>query len=195
MAKAALRGRDLVAVPLRPDPDAPVVTESPASCFAEAVAPHLGVVAATAQRFASAGDWEDAAQEGLLAAWRHLDGYDPQRGTFRAWLVTIVLNEARRTHRRRAAHDRKVSALVRDLTERTASSGPGSVRLDAVEDAVARLPKRQRQVVVLHYFVDLAVDEVAQVLGLAPGTVKSTLFDARSRLRAALQTAEETHGR
>ena len=52
--------------------------------------------------------------------------------------------------------------------------------------AVRQLPARQRAAVVLHYFVDLPVADVAALLGCAPGTVKSQLHDARSALEQAL---------
>ncbi len=51
---------------------------------------------------------------------------------------------------------------------------------------VAALPPRQRAAVVLHYFVDLTVDDVAALMGCSPGTVKSNLHDARKALAAAL---------
>ena len=50
---------------------------------------------------------------------------------------------------------------------------------------VEALPRRLQQVVVLHYFADMTVDSVARALGVAPGTVKRDLFDARAKLAAA----------
>ena len=54
---------------------------------------------------------------------------------------------------------------------------------------VEALPRRLQQVVVLHYFADMTVDSVARALGVAPGTVKRDLFDARAKLAAALGDA------
>ena len=53
--------------------------------------------------------------------------------------------------------------------------------------AIAALPERQRTTVYLHYYLDLPVREVAQVLGCADGTVKSTLHDARRALARRLE--------
>jgi RNA polymerase sigma factor (sigma-70 family) len=64
-----------------------------------------------------------------------------------------------------------------------------------VERAIAGLSARQRLVVNLYYFVDLPVDEVARILGIAPGTVKSSLADARGRLREVLDKEAADHGR
>src|SRR4051794_23850881 len=116
-----VRTEDLVTVPLRPHRDSGRATPTSSAPFADAVAEHLVVIAAAAQRFAPTGEWEDVAQEGLLAAWRHRDGYDPQRGSLRAWLVTIVLNEARRHHRRRAVQGRLVDAILRGRVEAVTS--------------------------------------------------------------------------
>jgi RNA polymerase sigma-70 factor (ECF subfamily) len=55
-----------------------------------------------------------------------------------------------------------------------------------LERAIARLAHRQRLAVELHYFIGLGVKEAAQVMGCAEGTVKSTLADARERLRGWL---------
>jgi len=55
-----------------------------------------------------------------------------------------------------------------------------------MERAVCRLPSRQRLAVELHYYLDLPIADVAQVMRCADGTVKSTLSDARARLRTLL---------
>jgi RNA polymerase sigma factor (sigma-70 family) len=53
-----------------------------------------------------------------------------------------------------------------------------------LEALIAALPKRQREVIGLYYFVDLPVQQVADLLGVSSGTVKSTLADARKRLHS-----------
>ena len=59
-----------------------------------------------------------------------------------------------------------------------------------VEYAVASLPQRQRLAVDCFYFVGLSVAETAAVMQCSQGTVKSTLFDARQRLRSILEVTE-----
>jgi DNA-directed RNA polymerase specialized sigma24 family protein len=56
---------------------------------------------------------------------------------------------------------------------------------------VANLAERQQLAIHLHYFVGLSVDETAAVMACSAGTVKSTLFDARSRLRALLGDTDD----
>lgn len=151
--------------------------------FAAALRVHLPVVLRVAQRFAPAGDAEDVAQEACLAAWRYRHRFDPDRGTFRAWLLAITFRESCKAGGRQ---NRRGELFLRLRV--TARVDPASGSGDQVlEEAIAHLSRRQRDVVELHYFVDLPVAEVAEVLGISAGTVKSTLFDARTRIRDYLQ--------
>ena len=147
--------------------------------FAAWVRPHLAVLRALADRQVGPSSGSDVVQEALLRAWRRRSTFSPERGTPRAWLVGILLDQARR-HRLRSL--RRPDPLP--LAERTASA---TERID-VERAVARLPRRQRQVVTLHYLADLSVSEVAAVLGIGESSVKTHLGAARSALRALLES-------
>lgn len=143
--------------------------------FAAWVRPHLPVMGRVAARLAPDADRDDVVQDALTRAWRKQGQYDESRGSASAWLCAIVAGEARRARTRRRPLDVAVPAssydVVRDLD---------------LERAVATLPKRQREVVDLHYFAGLSVAETAAVMGCAEGTVKSTLSDARGRLRDLL---------
>lgn len=146
------------------------------SDFAAWASPHVGAMALLAARLAGPADRDDVVQESLLDAWRHRASYDPGRGTPRAWLLAITARRARRARLR----------LVRTVpleTDVAAAAEGGDVDL---RRAVERLSRRQRLAVELHYFVGLGVAECAAVMGCAEGTVKSTLSDARSRLRREL---------
>lgn len=151
--------------------------EQPAA-FAAWVRPHLAVMARVAARFAPDADRDDVVQDALAQAWRSRATFDPDRGTPTAWLCTIVAHRARRA----AARPRLLS-LVHDVAARPVDVD-GCVD---VERALARLPRRQREAVDLHYFAGLSVAETAQVMGCSPGTVKSTLSDARARLAPLLK--------
>jgi RNA polymerase sigma-70 factor (ECF subfamily) len=96
-----------------------------------------------------------------------------------AWLRTVAINVVRRRWRRRKLLD---TILLRDRpVTRVVEAPPGPERAD-LRNAMAGLPDAYRQVVVLHYFADLPVDEVARLIEVPVGTVKSRL----SRARAAL---------
>jgi RNA polymerase sigma-70 factor (ECF subfamily) len=96
-----------------------------------------------------------------------------------AWLRTVAVNVVRRRWRRRKLLD---AILLRDRpVARMVEPAPGPERAD-LRDALAGIPTTYREVIVLHYFADLPVEEVAAVLEIPVGTVKSRL----SRGRAAL---------
>ena len=143
--------------------------------FGAWVSPHLPLMARVAARLAPGADRDDVLQEALSRAWRRRSTYDAARGTPAAWLAAIVAGEARRAGTRRTVHLALVDAPVED-TRRD---------LD-LERSVALLPPRQREAVNLYYFAGLTVAEAAAAMGCAEGTVKSTLSEARARLRTLL---------
>ncbi|HEX5597739.1 MAG TPA: sigma-70 family RNA polymerase sigma factor [Micromonosporaceae bacterium] len=100
-----------------------------------------------------------------------------------AWLRTVAVNVVRRRWRRRKLLD---AILLRDRpVTQTVEPAPGPERTD-LRDALADLPDIFREVIVLHYFADLAVDDIARTLGVPAGTVKSRLSRARAALAALL---------
>lgn len=110
-----------------------------------------------------------------------------------AWLRTVAINVVRRRWRRRKLLD---AILLRDRpVQRLVEPGPGPERPD-LRDAIAELPRTYREVIVLHYLADLSVEEVAAVLDVPAGTVKSRLFRGRAALAARLagyRSSEVTH--
>jgi RNA polymerase sigma factor (sigma-70 family) len=145
------------------------------------VAPHLVAMGRLATRLASAADSDDVVQEALVRAWRKRSQYDDTRGSAQSWLLAIVADRARR-HRTRQRPSRELIDLPapgRDLDQ--------SMDLD---HAIAVLPSRQRLAVELHYLLGLDVRECAAVMGCSDGTVKSTLYDARARLRGVLEEVD-----
>jgi RNA polymerase sigma-70 factor (ECF subfamily) len=161
--RPAVHGRDQIA-----DSSAP---------FAEWVSPHLAVMASLAARLTSDSERDDVVQEALLRAWKKQSQYDSRRGSVRTWLLAIIADQARRSRRRA-----RPTGVVADLTM---PGRPLDEQLD-LEGAVSRLAPRQRLAVNCYYFVDLSIAETAAVMRCSPGTVKSTLADARHRLKEML---------
>lgn len=143
--------------------------------FAALVQPHLARMAILAERIGGAADRDDIVQEALLRAWVKRHQYDPGRGALSNWLLAITADRARRLARRR----RSPAHVEAGSESRTDD------RLD-IERALAELPRRQRLSVDCYYFVGLSVAETAAVMNCSEGTVKSTLSDARARLKAIL---------
>ena len=133
---------------------------------------------------------EDALQDALVIAWRDLRGLrDPDR--FDAWLHRLLINvciaqatrERRRTANLRvlpvdgpAAPDELLSVADRDLLER----------------GFRRLPPDQRAILVLHHYLGYAPSEIAETLGIPPGTARSRLHHAHRAMRAALEADART---
>ena len=126
----------------------------------------------------------DLAHEAMTRAyrdWRTVGSLDRPG----AWIRRVVINLAIDAHRRRA---REAIALARLDPNPIATS---SEAIDVVFWAAVRaLPERQRAAVTLYYVEDLAVAEIAEILGVAAGTVKTSLFMARRSLAASLGAEE-----
>jgi RNA polymerase sigma-70 factor (ECF subfamily) len=126
----------------------------------------------------------DAVQEAFIEAdrrWRHVSTLDDPAG----WVRLVALNRLR-NGRRVQLRRKEILATIRPVAREHLTDDVLDLR-----DAIDALPTRMRLTVCLHYLGGFSVDEVSAALDVSPGTVKSTLHDARSRLRSVL---EEQHG-
>ena len=133
------------------------------------------------------GRAEDAVQQAFLTAWRDMSQLrDDAR--LEAWLYRLLVNacyaEARHTKRWQPG-----LRLVDDLDAGpTTDDAQLSVALhDELERAFRRLSGEQRAVLVMHHYLGLSGAEIAEALGLSPGTVRSKLHYARQQMRAAIE--------
>lgn len=154
--------------------------------FAEAAAPRLRRTA-----FLLCGDWhsaEDLVQSTLakvFVSWRRIQRRDTAHAYAARTLVNTYLAERRLK--------RPVEVLTGTLPERPVEASAPETRL-VVLDALALLPPRSRAVVVLRYWEDLSVEQVAVVLGCSTGNVKSQSARALGKLRAVLADDMTTLG-
>lgn len=148
------------------------------------VAPHWAAMARIAHRLVGASAWEDVLQDALANAWRKWRQFDPARGSARNWLLAITADQAVKSRRRFARHPQV--ELPPDPADPAQRTNAGTEQVVDLGAALGRLSRRQAKAVVLHYYLDLPVAEVAAVLGVAEGTVKSTLAAARLTMRRAL---------
>jgi len=155
--------------------------------FADWTRPALLPMTRLARRLAPNADPDDVVQEALARAWQKRAQFDSTRGTPTTWLLAIVADQARSARRRRLRRLRVVDDSA-ELPDPPAAERPYDPDL---ERAIEQLADRQQLAVHLHYFVGLGVDETAAVMGCSPGTVKSTLFDARTRLRRLLGDTDD----
>jgi RNA polymerase sigma-70 factor (ECF subfamily) len=133
-----------------------------------------------------AGDAEDVAQETLLRTWQRAPDREPGGPPLDAWMHTVAMNLCRdRLRRRRETY----LEVVPDLPE----EGPGPVaRLEAASDAdrvqaaIARLPARQREAVILCHFQEISNIRAAEMMEISVEALESLLSRGRRALRALL---------
>jgi RNA polymerase sigma-70 factor (ECF subfamily) len=136
---------------------------------------------------------EDATQQALLAIWRDLPQLrDPAR--FDAWSYRLLVRACYVEGRRARQWTPHLRLLPAD--EPATADGTSSIHdRDQLQRGFRRLSIDQRAVVVLHHYLDLPIDEVADVVGVPAGTVRSRLHHAMRGLRAALDADQRPTAR
>jgi RNA polymerase sigma-70 factor (ECF subfamily) len=135
---------------------------------------------------------EDATHDAALAAWRRFaDLREPAK--FEAWFGRILVNACRDRVRSRRRLPISIEALgvgpLRD--SRSADPAEAVVRQEFLRSAIRSLSPEHREVVVLRYYADLTVEQIAERTGTRAGTVKSRLHYALRRLRADVDASGE----
>ncbi|MCS7225255.1 MAG: sigma-70 family RNA polymerase sigma factor [Armatimonadetes bacterium] len=146
-------------------------------------------------------DADDITQEAFLRAWERIKQLTSPHA-FRNWLLTITVNLARSLLRKRTSEpvvtaadlwesadwesEQEEEKILEQPTPDIINEAEEREKIRLIHQAVAALPLFFREVVILHYFEGLDIGEVAQVLKIPVGTVKSRLARARQRLRDAL---------
>jgi RNA polymerase sigma-70 factor, ECF subfamily len=130
---------------------------------------------------------EDLTQETFLKIWRSAHTYRAQRGSVRSWILSVVRN--------RGIDQLRANATRRRMQEKVESSAPRyepseafahtwhEIRLGLLREALAALPHGQQQVLELAHFSGLRHVEIAERLGLPPGTVKGRIRLGLEKLR------------
>jgi RNA polymerase sigma factor (sigma-70 family) len=127
---------------------------------------------------------EDAVQEASIKAWRKLRQLRGEAGSLRPWFLSIVANECRMARRQRWWS-------VLKLADPPASgSGPEQGATSDLHRALLKLTPEERLPLVLHFYLDLPLDEVARTMRISPAAAKSRIYRAARRLRSDL-TPEE----
>ncbi|HXP21309.1 MAG TPA: SigE family RNA polymerase sigma factor [Streptosporangiaceae bacterium] len=143
--------------------------------------------------YALVGDWdlaEQLAQEAYLRLWRRWRWItDPQAAP--AYLQRTVVNLSRETIRRRVTERRVLNA---GGTERPATTDPDAAALIELRAAVAALPARKRECIVLRYLLGLSEAETAGLLNISVGTVKSQTHKGLRQLKERLAETTATAG-
>ena len=133
---------------------------------------------------------QDTAQDTFLRVWRAMDRYDPASGAFSTWIYTIARNRCLTVLAREPSPQSSLSHT--DIWDQAEQIAIAPVTNDAASLAWLRqqvdaLPAHFRNCLTLFYYEDHSVAEVAAMLGLPEGTVKTHLYRARAALHDALQ--------
>ena len=136
---------------------------------------------------------EEVVQEVFLTLWRDPGRFDPTRGSFATWLLTLIHHKAVDAVRRESTVRRRVvsAAEAGEQWSPTPAEGADHAALARVaagqlRHALDQLPTEQRQVLALAYFGGQTQREIAATTGVPLGTVKSRMFTAVARLRTLL---------
>lgn len=131
----------------------------------------------------------DLSQDTWLAIVRGLNRLnDPAQ--FRSWAYRIVRHKCTDWTRRRVVQQRAVNELQNAAAAEAARPSPETDTQDdvgALRQAMGQLPIEQRAMLSLHYLDGMGIGEIAVVLGIPKGTVKSRMFHARNRIRQAME--------
>ncbi|MEP6659319.1 MAG: RNA polymerase sigma factor [Acidimicrobiales bacterium] len=176
------------------DPDAELVAAAQRgdrSALDRLLRRHVDRVHGLARRLmGSEADAADAAQEALIAAVRGLPRFDG-RSTFSTWLYRITTNSCLDELRRRSRRPDPRAELPEPRAGGPTVASAVSDRLD-IESALRTLPMEFRTAVVLRDLCELDYAEIADVLGIPPGTVRSRIARGRAALSRALGNPEPT---
>lgn len=135
---------------------------------------------------------EDVVQEAFCGLYRHWDRLDGADGAV-YYVRAAVLNGCRSVLRHRAVRRKGLAAVrARGLAEQPPGVSAEAVVLggedhDEVIRVLGRLPHRQREVLMLRFYCDLSDEQTGRVMGIRPGTVRSTSRRALEALRRALK--------
>ena len=131
----------------------------------------------------------DITQDVFIRLWERPEGFDPARGSLRAYVTVMARRrsiDALRRHGRSVAREERVARHDPGVTPNVDEAAMALVEADRVRAAVESLPAEQRRCVELAYYEGLTYREVASAMGAPEGTTKSRLRLALARLAASL---------
>lgn len=158
------------------------------TAFDALVADHQDRVSRLASRLLGwRADVDDVVQEVFLAAWKGLPRFEG-RSSLATWLTRITVNECRSLRHRWGRLRLRTPSAQGGRAHEPAADGQmmDAETFDRVRGAVAALPVRYREVIVLHYLEQMPVKAVGELLGVSENAVAVRLHRARARLKGKL---------
>jgi len=139
---------------------------------------------------------EDAVQESLIQIWKHLPSFRLKSG-IKTWLVRIVINEVKQQTRKKKLPMIPLEEANEVLSELDDVESPliRNEERKRLKQVLDELPSEQRETVILRYYSDLTVPEIAEAMNQREGTIKSRLSRALDRLGKILSRDGMWEGR
>ena len=170
----------------------PITGEGGPVGFEALVQPHLPTAFRVA--FLIVHDYhfaQDAVQEALWEAYQSLYRYDERKGTsFRAWFMKIVTHRALNMVRRKKKTEEYADSI--DPDQNPLESILQKEQEQQIWRAIQSMTPKHRSAVILYYYEQFSVAEIAKILGVFEGTVKSRLHKARKLIAEKIQVEKET---
>ncbi len=132
---------------------------------------------------------EDITQEVFIKVYRFLHNYN--RGKFTTWLYSITLNVVKDFYRHEKSQKRKVHALKSVAKEPAYIPPSFDEETKALHEYIQTLDEKYKIPLILHYFHDQAFQEIAEVLGVSEGAIKTRMMRARQQLKAKFEKVGE----
>lgn len=134
---------------------------------------------------------EDCLQDAFLQVWRNHASFNPERGTVRSWLLTIVRNAAIDRHRGREGRSRQDRSLddvdyLLGENDDPHAQAVESLQAEQIQAAIMGLPPEQREAITLAFFNGLTHQEIAERTGVPLGTVKGRMRLGLRKMRQQL---------
>jgi len=134
---------------------------------------------------------DELVSDTFLRCYKHLRDYDPEKGAFSTWIFRIAINAMNKRYSGReftseAPWDDAFDPAgpEHETPEQQALSAERTNELHA---AIKKLPERQQQILEMTYWLDMKSNEIGEVLGIAPSSVRVVLKQARDNLRKLLE--------
>ena len=160
---------------------------------------HSAVVFRTARRIlGSHSEAEEVVQQVFIEAYHHISQFDPQRGTFRTWLLKRAVSRAiNRKHHLRSVHyhdSRDIDGDVELELYRKREIGFGMCDQETAylaKELLSKLPIRERRVIRAMFFEGMTTEEITQRVGESLPAVKRLFYEGLRRLRSMLREAPD----